>query len=202
MLYLLLCLSSLIVLPLGALCADSCIQATETRMELFKIEKATLQSNLNQIVDTINLAYQKQPFNRQDYPRITVAALRELLQNRENQLYIVVSDKNEVCGTVLLHGAEISLLSVHPHHQGQGLGLHLLQYVEQEAFKTYDNVFLKVIPLFQERLIRYYESAGYKSLGEYEPLSQEKLKRIQEQYHPEVFALIMRKENPIALCQD
>lgn len=202
MLYLLLCVSSLIVYPLSELCADSCIQTTENCMERFKIEKATLQSDLNQIVDTISLAYQKQSFNRQDYPRITVVALRELLQNRENQLYIVVSDKNEICGTILLHGAEISLLSVHPHHQGRGLGLHLLQYAEQEAFKTYDNVFLKVIPLFQEKLIRYYESTGYKSQGEYEPLSQEKLKRIQEQYHSEVFALILRKKNPIATYQD
>jgi ribosomal protein S18 acetylase RimI-like enzyme len=140
MLHSLLCLSILIFHSLGKLCADSRIQTTENYTEQFKIEKADLQRDLNQIVDTINLAYQRQLFNRQDYPRITVAALKELLQNRENQLYIVVSDKNEICGTVLLHGAEISLLSVHPRNQGRKLGLHLLQYAEQEAFKTYDNI--------------------------------------------------------------
>lgn len=196
MLHILLCLSTLILHSLGKLCADSPNQTIENSTQPFKIEKADQESPLHQIVETINLAYQRQPFNRLDYPRITIAALEELLQNRENVLYIAISKENEICGTVLLHGAEISLLSVHPRHQGKELGLHLLHYAEQKAFETSDTVFLKVIPLFQEKLIRYYASAGYKSLGEYEPLSQEKLKRIQEQYHSEVFALIMRKENP------
>lgn len=198
----LLCLSTTVFCSTNKLCEYNNIQKTENCIEQFKIETADLQSDLNQIADTINLAYQRQPFNRRDYPRITVTSLNELLQNKENQLYIVLSDKNEVCGTVLLHSAEISMLSVHPNYQGQGLGLRLLQHAEQEAFKNYDQVFLKVIPLFQEKLIRYYESAGYKSLGESEPLSQEKLKRIQERYHSEVFALIMRKDNPIAKYQN
>ncbi|MBX7066328.1 MAG: GNAT family N-acetyltransferase [Parachlamydiales bacterium] len=177
------------------LCILSCFCNIQTH-ECFFIERANLHSNLDQIISTVNLAYQRQPFNRTDFPRITLPALIALLQNEENQLFIAVSENNEICGTILLHESEISLLSVHPRCQGQGLGLFLLHSAEQEAFKNYNTVFLKVIPLFQENLIRFYESAGYKSFGEYEPLSQEKLDRIQERYHSEVFALIMRKENP------
>lgn len=161
--------------------------------DIQRLERVEHERTLDPIVDTINRAYQRQPFNREDVPRITVAALNDLLQNKENHLYIL-SSGNEICGTVLLHQNEISLLSVHPRCQGQGLGLQLLHHAEQEAFKNYDTVFLKVIPLFQENLIRFYESAGYKSYGEKEPLSQEKLNRIQEHYHSQVFALILRKE--------
>lgn len=168
-------------------------QASEVYVRPFKIEKAGLHSDLDRIVDTINFAYKRQPFNREDRSRITVSMLRTLLLDAENTLYVAVSLENEICGTVLLHQSEISLLSVHPDYQGHGIGLQLLQHAEEEAFKTYESVFLKVIPLFQETLIHYYESAGYKSFGEHESLSQEKLHRIKEQYHEQVFALIMRK---------
>ena len=170
-------------------------QTNKVYAHQFKIEKAGLHSDLDKIADTINLAYKRQPFNREDRSRITAPILRTLLLDGENKLYLAVSGKNEICGTVLLHHSEISLLSVHPDYWGKGLGLQLLQHTEEEAFKIYESVFLKIIPLFQENLIRYYESAGYKSLGEHESLSQEKLDRIQEQYHTQVFALIMRKEN-------
>lgn len=190
------CLSTMVLHSSSQLDESSHIQPIEHRIEQFNIEQADLASDFNQIADTVNLAYRRQPFNRPNYPRITVDGVKELLQNQENQLFVVVSSNNEICGTVLLHGAEIYMLSVHPRYQKQGLGLSLLQYAEQAAFKTYDSVLLKVIPLFQEKLIRYYESLGYKSFGEHETLSQEKLQRVQEQYHhhPEMFALIMRKD--------
>lgn len=175
--------------------SNSNIYVSEQRYE-YRIERANLCSDLARIADTINSAYKRHPFNREDRLRITVPILRTLILDDENKLYLAVSGKNEICGTVLLHHSEISLLSVHPDSQRQGLGLKLLQNAEAEAFKTFKSVFLKVIPLFQENLIRYYESAGYKSFGEYDPLSQEKLNRIQEQYHDKVSALILRKENP------
>lgn len=195
----LICLSTMVLHSPSQLDKSGQMQPIERRIEQCKIDKADLEIDINQIVDTVNLAYRRQPFNRPDYPRITVASLKELLQNKENLLYVVRSSNNEICGTVLLHGAEISMLSVHPHYQGQGLGFCLLQYAEQEAFKAHDSVYLKVIPLFQEKLIRYYESLGYKSFGEHETLSQEKLKRVQEQYHhhPEMFALVMRKDKKV-----
>ena len=196
MILILACFSTLVLSHAAKVLEHDGNQAIEIRVEQFKIKKADLYSNLDQIVDTINLAYQRQSFNRKDYPRITMTALRNLIQDEENKFYIVISGKNEPCGTILLHHSEISLLSVHPDYHGQGLGLQLLQHAESEAFKTFKSVFLKVIPLFQENLIRYYESVGYKSFGEYESLSQEKLNRIQDQYHNKVFALILRKENP------
>jgi ribosomal protein S18 acetylase RimI-like enzyme len=170
-------------------------QAEKVYPRPFKIEEASLHSDLDRIADTINFAYKRQPFNREDSSRITASKLRTLLLDGENKLYLAVSGGDEICGTVLSHQSEISLLSVHPDYQGHGLGLQLLQHAEEEAFKIYESVFLKVIPLFQENLIHYYESAGYKSFGEHESLSQEKYHRIQEQYHTKVYALIMRKEN-------
>lgn len=161
----------------------------------FEIQRASVDSNLEAIATTVNLAYQKQLFNRKDYPRITPIALKELLQNEENELYILLSNQNEVGGTVLLTHAVISLLSVHPQYQGQGLGKRLLNHAEHEAFKTYETVYLKTIPLFQENLIRFYESLGYTPCG-VELLSEEKLERIQEQYRSEVYALVMKKQRP------
>lgn len=166
-----------------------------SHLESFTIERAHAHSDLNQIAETINLAYQRQPFNREGYPRITVDALEVLLRDEENQLFIARSDRQTICGTVLLHGSHISLLSVHPLYQKQGLGLRLLEQAEKEAFQTYSAVSLQVIPLFQEKLIEYYQSVGYEPVGEVEPLPAEKLKRIQERYHSQVGALTLRKEN-------
>ncbi len=84
------------------------------------IEQASLCSDLDRIVDIINSAYKRQPFNREDRLRITVPILRTLILDVENKLYLAVSERNEICGTILLHHSEISLLSVHPDYQGQG----------------------------------------------------------------------------------
>lgn len=168
----------------------------------FQIEKVlpppiTSTSNpsidLYQTVETINLAYQKQLFNKKDAPRITVSELQRLLSDPENQLFCAFSEKKEVIGTLLLRKNELSLFAIHPNYQGKKIGAQLLEKAEKIAFEHYDSVFLKVIPLFQESLILYYESLGYRSYGEYEPLCQEKLDRIQECYQPQASALILRK---------
>ncbi len=161
--------------------------------EPFKIKRADLTYDINEIASTINLAYRRQLFNRFDYPRITIEKLKEMIQNDNHKLFLLLSDVDQICGTILLKDSEISLLSVHPNFQGQGLGLTLLRHAEREAFENFTTVFLKVIPLFQENLIRYYEYAGYQFF-EREALSQEKLNRIQEIYHDQVFAIIMKKE--------
>jgi ribosomal protein S18 acetylase RimI-like enzyme len=152
----------------------SCLEA------LIWIEQADLQSNLDQVVNVINLAYKRQPFNREDRTRITLVKLKELLLDEENKLFVAISEEDEICGTILVHQCELSMGSVHPAYQGQGIGLQLLQRGEHEIFKNYDHVYLKEIPRFQERLIQLYEQAGYHSFGEYEPLSPEKLDRIEE----------------------
>lgn len=167
---------------------------SEYCLERFMIENSRSKNDLISIVETVNSAYQRQPFNRMDYPRITKKELEELLRNKENQLY-VMKQGNMIVGTVVLCNNEISMLSVHPNYQKQGLGLHLLRYAEKKASTFYDEVFLKVIPLFQEKLLDYYRSLGYRSCGEYEPLSEKKLERIREEYlfNPEMRALILRK---------
>ena len=149
-----------------------------------------LPNELDRTVEVINAAYQKQPFNQSD--RITRDSLEEILANPENQLFVLLCEQ-DICGTVLLHGAEISLLSVHPDYQGHGYGQLLLNAAEEVAFRTQDHTYLKVIPLFQEKLVAYYESLGYRSDGEIEELSTIKLERIQERYHNQVYALVLRK---------
>ncbi|HSX27146.1 MAG TPA: GNAT family N-acetyltransferase [Chlamydiales bacterium] len=143
----------------------------------------------------MNLAYQRQPFNRADRQRITLSQLNEILLNPNHTLFLLYSGE-KICGTVLLSQSEISLFAIHPAFQGHGYGQQLLVAAEEEAFKAYDSVLLKVIPLFQEKLITYYESLGYCSQDEREALSKGKLDRIQECYHDEVYALILRKNRP------
>lgn len=157
-----------------------------------QIAKASLQSDLKRIMEVVNLAYSRQPFNRVDRTRITIEEVERTIADSHNQLFLLIVD-GQICGTVLLNKNEISLFAVHPSFQGQHLGQLLISLAEDEAFKKYDEVFLKVIPLFQERLIAYYESLGYHSYGEYETLLPCKLYRIQEQYHDQVCALVLRK---------
>lgn len=163
----------------------------------FRVERATFSHDLQRIVQVINCAYRRQPFNRMDGERISLSKLNEIVINPNSTLFLLISGhpENLICGTILLQASEISLFSLHPNYQGKGLGRLLLYSAEEEAFKTYDEVFLKVIPLFQEKLIAHYEQLGYQSLGERESLTQEKLERIQPQYHNQVYALILRKKN-------
>ena len=83
-------LSLLWLSALTLLCSNTSFEYTaqtaQNCITSFAIEKAILHSNLDQIVNTVNLAYQRQPFNRKDYPRITADALKELLENEQNQL--------------------------------------------------------------------------------------------------------------------
>ena len=161
---------------------------------LFKVPAEESYNDIDQIVEVINLAYQRQPFNRMDRVRITSAQLNELIANPSNQLFLLSTD-NTICGTVFLRGSEISLFAIHPDFQGRGYGEQLLISAERQAFKNYDSVHLKVIPLFQEKLIDYYERMGYNFFG-YEALAKEKLDRIQERYHDQVYALILEKKRP------
>lgn len=146
---------------------------------------------IEQIVEVINLAYQKQPFNRMDKVRITISQIKEILADPANQLFLLYSE-DKICGTVLLNQSEISLFAVHPDFQGRGYGRQLLAAAEEEAFLNSDFVQLKVIPLFQEQLIAYYETMGYVLCGS-EALAVGKLDRIQEEYHDQVYALVLRK---------
>ncbi len=175
----------------------SCHATTE-----FRVERAACTHNLSRIVQVINCAYQRQPFSRTDGERTSLSKLKEIVINPNNKLFLLISNDSEnfICGTVLLQASEISLFSLHPSYQGKGLGRQLLCAAEEEAFKTYDEVFLKVVPLFQEKLIAHYERLGYRSFGEIESLAQEKLERIQPQYHTQVYALILRKKKLKVSC--
>ena len=126
---------------------------------------------------------------------MTHLELKKILLDPSNQLFLLCSEKR-VCGTILLSRSEISLFAIHPSFQGRGYGRQLLAAAEEEVFRNHQSVQLKVIPLFQERLIAYYEKLGYCSYNEYEALSIAKLDRIQEKYHDQVYALILRKNRP------
>ncbi len=161
----------------------------------FLIEKATLMDNLNEIASVINKAYKRQVFNRNDRERISIAKLEYLIREPGNRLFLLRLDQDPhlICGTLLLSGDEISLFSVHPDYQGQKLGRLLLQAAEKEAFESSASVYLRVIPLFQEHLIEYYKSQGYELEDYREPLSLEKLERIQPCYHEKVYSIKLRK---------
>lgn len=150
-----------IQLPLNAGCKEG----------FFTVEVATMNHDLTRIATVINTAYKKVRYLQNEVERVTSAEVLNFISNPKKKFYLCLSPNREICGTILLDffekdKAEIALFAIHPESQGYKIGPAFMNYVEQEAFKNVQTIILKVIPLFQENLIRFYERLGYKATGE------------------------------------
>lgn len=131
--------------------------------------------------------------------RATSLEILDYATNPKKVLYLCISPKQEICGTILLdffekEKAEIALFAIHPDYQGCKIGPIFMNYVEQEAFKKVRAIILKVILLFQENLITFYERLGYVATEEIVQFpAEDKLKYIRPNCRDRVFFLIMQK---------
>lgn len=167
--------------------------------EYFTIELATTGHDLARIVSVINTAYKKVKYLQNEVERATSAEVLGFISDSKKRLYLCLSPNHEICGTILLDffekdKAEIALFAIHPDYQEYKIGPSFMNYVEQEAFKTITSIILKVIPLFQENLVNFYERLGYKKTGEtMEFPTEDKLRYIRPEYRDRVFFSIMQK---------
>jgi RimJ/RimL family protein N-acetyltransferase len=165
----------------------------------FTIEVATIDHDLIRAADVINAAYTKVMYLREEVQRITPQEISRLISYPEKRLYLCLSPKGEICGTILLDfieetKAEIGLFSIHPNYQGKQIGQNFMRHVEQDAFKGANTVILKVVPLFQEKLIKFYEKLGYCGTGETIDFPiEDKIKYIRIEHRDSVNFCIMQK---------
>ncbi|MES2199674.1 MAG: GNAT family N-acetyltransferase [Chlamydiota bacterium] len=167
--------------------------------EYFTIEPATTDHDLTRIATVVNTAYKKVKYLQSEVERATSAEILDFISNPNKKLYLCISPSHEICGTILLdfsdkNEAEIALFAIHLDYQGCKIGPMFMSYVEQEAFKKVQVIILKVIPLFQENLMRFYERSGYKATGEVMDFPAEgKLRYIRPDCRDRVFFCIMQK---------
>lgn len=166
----------------------------------FKIEIATVHHDLTKIASVINAAYKKVKYLIEETQRISIDELRSIVANPHKRLYLCLSPSREICGTLLLDfidrdTAEIGLFSIHPAYQGQKIGPGFMSYVEREAFEKVGEIMLKVIPLYQEQLVKFYERLGYEDTGRRAPFpEEEKTKYIRPECRDRVFFSLMSKK--------
>lgn len=166
---------------------------------VFTVEIATVKHDLSKIATIINLAYKKVRYLQEMVERITSSELAGLISHPNQRLYLCISPSQEVCGTILLdffekNKAEIGLFAIDPKYQKYKIGPAFMSYVEQEAFKKVHTIILKVIPLFQERLVKFYEQLGYRATGEEIAFPEEDQRRyIRPECRDRVIFSIMQK---------
>jgi N-acetylglutamate synthase-like GNAT family acetyltransferase len=167
--------------------------------QAFTIEIATASHDLVKITSVINAAYKKARFLRDDVERVSPEELRSIISTPHKKLYLYISVDHTICGTALLDfcdkdKAEISLFAIHPDYQGKNIGPPFLNDVEKEAFKKVSEIILKVIPLYQEQLIKFYERLGYTMTSlTIEFPEEEKLRTVRPECWDRMFFSIMHK---------
>jgi GNAT superfamily N-acetyltransferase len=175
------------------------VNASLKQENAFHTELATLGHNLNQIASVVNSAYKKVKYLQENTERISPTDLQEILSDPKKRIYLCLSPNREICGTVLVHQiseekAEIGLFAIHPNFQGKKIGLYFLKQIENEAFKKAREIILKVILLYQEKLIAFYEKQGYSKTGEILPFPHEdKLRFIRPECRDQVFFSVFHK---------
>lgn len=171
--------------------------------EYFTVEVATMDHDLTRITTVINTAYKKVGYLQNGVERATLTEVIDFISNPQKRVYLCLSPNREICGTILLdffekEKAEIALFAIHPDYKGYKLGPAFMNYVEHEAFKKTQSIILKVIPLFQENLIRFYERLGYRATGEMmEFPTEDKLRYIRPECRDRVFFSIMQKNKMV-----
>lgn len=171
----------------------------ENKEEYFTVEVATVNHDLTRVFTVINAAYKKVNYLQNEVERATSSEILDFISNPKKKLYLCISPRREICGTILLDffeedKAEIALFAIHPDYQGCKIGPLFMNYVELEAFKKISTIILNVISLFQENLIKFYEQLGYRATGEVKDFpTDDKLKYIRPDCRDRVFFHIMQK---------
>ncbi len=171
----------------------------ESANTVFRVERATYAHDLEQAASTINAAYKKVKYLKDETQRVSPAELRAHIDDPKKRLYFCLSPEGKICGSLLMQMmeedlAELGLFSIHPDFQGMKIAPQFLKRVENEAFKKAREIILKVIPLYQEPLIKFYERQGYGITGRIEPFSKEDQdKYIRPECRDKVYFSIMNK---------
>lgn len=171
----------------------------EGRDGFFTVEVATMNHDLSKVARVVNSAYKKVRYLRDEIERVTPSELEGFISNPQKKLYLCISPTREVCGTILLdffekNKVEMGLFAIDPEYQGYKIGPIFMGYVEQEAFKKVGAIILKVIPLFQENLVKFYERLGYVVNGKVMDFpGEDKLRYIRPECRDRVFFSIMQK---------
>lgn len=110
-----------------------------------------------------------------------------------------MSANQDLCRTIVLDffsedQAEITLLAIHPEYQGQKLGPMIMKHTEDIAFQKVSTAVSKVIPLFQEKLVKFYYHLGYKTINEETKFGEEdQVRYILPEYRDQIYCSIMHK---------
>ena len=77
--------------------------------------------------------------------------------------------KDELVGTIVIHtqvtfSAYLKNITVKPAWRGQKLGEQMMEFIENEVFPTYKNLFL-CVSSFNEHAQRFYLKLGYEQIG-------------------------------------
>ena len=167
---------------------------------VFRVEKADLNQDLSAIASVVNSAYKKVVYLKDD-GKTSPADLKDIISNPSKALYLCLSTNNEICGTILIQydanrkKAELGMFAIHPRYQGANIGAIFANCVEKEIFKVVPEIILKVVPLEQAKLVKFYINLGYQFTGEKVPFSEEETsKYIHPEYRDKVFMLIMSKK--------
>lgn len=163
-----------------------------SRDSLFTVDIATPDNYpLEEIASVINSAYSKVEYLQGD--RISIPDLESIVSDKQKRLYLCISKTKSVIGTIFLDftekdQAELGLFSILPTDQGKNIGALFMAHVEQEVCKQVKKIHFNVIPLFQEKLISFYERLGYRPTGKkIEFLVEQKVRYIKAKYHNDVY---------------
>ena len=78
--------------------------------------------------------------------------------------------EEEIVGTIVIHApgsfsAYLKNITVKPEWRGQKLGEKMMEFIENEVFSTYKNLFL-CVSSFNKDAQRFYRKMGYEKIGE------------------------------------
>ncbi len=163
----------------------------------FTIVQASDEHSAAEIAFVVNVAFSRPVWRREGAHRTNEQEVQEMIRHPHKKLYLCLADK-KVCGTVLLDTssseAVVSLLAVHPAYQGNGVGELLMQHVEQEIRKmNKDSIYIRVIPVGQERLVAYYVRQGFIFADNIEKKLFDHPDLVKEEYWGKLFLHTMRK---------
>ena len=91
-----------------------------------------------------------------------------ILNHHLNEVYAAYI-QDEIVGTIVIHtkgafSAYLKNITVHPDWRGQKLGEKMMEFVENEVFPTYKNLFL-CVSSFNGKAKRFYLRLGYEQIG-------------------------------------
>lgn len=155
---------------------------------------------LEQVVYSMNKAFQRKLFLKDDLGRINLEELLFLLESTNNKFFIAKQGRDLVGGFLRRvldeHHVEISHFWVDLQFRGQNMGRQILLNMEEKLRKekTPLVVIIKIIAFHQDRLIQFYEKLGYSYTGLVEhPSLKYKQRFIYPEFWQKIFLKIYKK---------